>query len=148
MHLSLDVRRQRTNPLLPNVDYPPLAAGDSRIADSDQQGVIMRTFLLTIFWVTNFGNVIQLLIMVTGGWVLISGAYSFFDLNVDVFITVYVPWFLWLKTLIVELLGELGIWVLTIPILIIAPLKLIAGTIIGLWAYSVAKNMPDRRSST
>ena len=108
----------------------------------------MRTFLLTIFWVTNFGNVIQLLIMVTGGWVLISGAYSFFDLNVDVFITVYVPWFLWLKTLIVELLGELGIWVLTIPILIIAPLKLIAGTIIGLWAYSVAKNMPDRRSST
>ena len=108
----------------------------------------MRTFLLTIFWVANFGNVIQLLIMVTGGWILFSGAYSFFDLNVDVFITNYFPWFLWLKILIVELLGELGIWVLTIPILIIAPLKLVAGTIIGLWAYSVAKNMPDRPPST
>ena len=108
----------------------------------------MRTFLLTIFWVTNVGNVIQLLIMVTAGWILFSGAYSFFGLNVGVFITDYVPWLLWLKTLIVQLLGELGIWVLTIPILIIAPLKLVAGTIIGLWAYSVAKNMPARPPST
>jgi hypothetical protein len=36
----------------------------------------------------------------------------------------------------------LGRWVLAIPILVIAPLKFFGGTIIGLWAYSVAKKMP------
>ena len=102
----------------------------------------MRKFLLAIFWITNLGNVIQLLIMVSAGWIIFSGAYSFFDLDVNVFITQYVPWLLWIKTLIVELLGDFGYWILAIPILIIAPLKLIVGTFIGLWAYSVAKDMP------
>ena len=102
----------------------------------------MRTFLLTVFWITNFGNVIQLLIMTSAGWLIFSGDYSFFDLNVDIFFTQVVPWLLWIKTFIVALLGEFGRWILSIPILIIAPLKFIMGTIIGLWAYSVAKNMP------
>ena len=102
----------------------------------------MRTFLLTIFWVTNFGNVIQLLVIASASWIIFSGAYSFFELNVNVFITQFVPWLLWLKTLIIALLGEFGRWVLTIPILIIAPLKFIGGTIIGFWAYSVAKKIP------
>ena len=102
----------------------------------------MRTFLLTIFWITNLGAVIQLLIMASASWIIFSGAYSFFDLNVSVFITEYVPLFIWIKTFIVALLGSLGQWILTIPILIIAPLKLILGTIIGLWAYSVARDMP------
>ena len=98
----------------------------------------MRTFLLTIFWITNLGNVIQLLIMASASWIIFSGAYSFFDLNVNVFITQYIPIFIWIKTFIVERLGDVGHWILTIPILIIAPLKLVTGTIIGLWAYSVA----------
>jgi len=98
----------------------------------------MRTFLLTIFWITNPGNVIQLLIMASASWIIFSGAYSFFDLNVNVFITQYIPIFIWIKTFIVERLGDVGHWILTIPILIIAPLKLVTGTIIGLWAYSVA----------
>jgi hypothetical protein len=102
----------------------------------------MRTFLLAIFWITSLGSVIQLLIMASASWIIFSGAYSFFDLNVNIFITQYVPWLLWVKTFIVELLGDVGYWILTIPILIIAPLKLVVGTIIGLWAYSVAKNMP------
>jgi hypothetical protein len=103
----------------------------------------MRKLLLTIFWVTNIGNVIQLLVIATASWILFSGAYSFSDLNVDVFITRYVPWFLWLKVLIVRLLGEVGHWVLKLPVLVIAPLKLVAGTIIGMWAYSAARKMPD-----
>ena len=102
----------------------------------------MRTCLLTIFWVTNLGNVIQLLVMATASWTIFSGAYSFSELNVTVFITQFVPWLLWLKTFIIALLGEFGRWVLTIPILIIAPLKFVGGTIIGFWAYSVAKKMP------
>jgi len=104
----------------------------------------MRKFLLTIFWITNLGSVIQLLIMVSASWIILSGANSFFDLNVDVFITQYVPWLLWIKTILVQLPGDFGYWILTIPILIIAPVKLISGTIIGLWAYSVAKGMPDK----
>lgn len=108
----------------------------------------MRTFLLTIFWITNLGNVIQLLIIASAGWIIFSGAYSFFDLNVSVFITQYVPIFIWIKTFIVMLLGDFGYWILTIPILIIAPLKLVIGTIIGLWAYSVAKNMPVEPTDT
>jgi hypothetical protein len=99
----------------------------------------MRKFLLTIFWATNIGNVIQLLVIATASWILFSGAYSFSELDVDVFITRYIPWFLWLKVFIVWLLGEVGYWVLTIPILIVAPLKLVTGTIIGVWAYSAAK---------
>jgi len=108
----------------------------------------MRTFLLTIFWITNLGNVIQLLIMASASWIIFSGAYSFFDLNVNVFITQYIPMFIWIKTFIVTLLGDFGYWILTIPILIIAPLKLVIGTIIGLWAYSVAKDMPAEPTYT
>ena len=76
----------------------------------------MRTFLLTIFWITSLGSVI--------------------------------PMFIWIKTFIVALLGSVGHWILTIPILIIAPLKLVIGTIIGLWAYSVAKEMPAKPTRT
>jgi len=101
----------------------------------------MRTFLLTIFWITNLGSVIQLLIIASAGWIILSSDYSFFDLNVNVFVTQYVPWLIWVKTLVVELFGNFGYWLLSIPILIIAPLKLVAGTFIGLWAYSAAKNM-------
>jgi len=107
----------------------------------------MRTFLLTIFWITNLGNVIQLLVMASASWIIFSGAYSFFDLNVTVFITQYIPVFIWIKTLIVSLLGTIGHWILTIPILIIAPVKLVLGTIIGLWAYSAAKKMPAESTS-
>ena len=108
----------------------------------------MRTFLLCIFWVANVGNVIQLLIMVSAGWITYSGAYSFSELSVNVFITQFIPWLLWLKTIIISLLGEFGRWVLEIPILVIAPLKFIAGTVIGLWAYSLAKKMPVEPVST
>ena len=108
----------------------------------------MRTFLLAIFWITNLGNVIQLLIMASASWIILSGAYSFTDLNVNVFITQYIPVFLWIITFIVGLLGDFGRWILTIPILIIAPLKLVVGTIIGLWAYSVAKKMPAESAHT
>ena len=101
----------------------------------------MRTFLLTIFWITSLGSVVQLLIMASASWILLSGAYSFFDLNVNVFITQYVPWLLWIKTIIIQLLGDFGYWILTIPILIIAPVKLIFGTIIGLWAYTIARRL-------
>lgn len=108
----------------------------------------MRKFLLTIFWITSLGSVIQLLIMVSASWIIISGANSFSELNVDVFITRYVPWLLWIKTILVELLGEFGYWILSIPILVIAPLKFVSGTIIGLWAYSVARGMPDKPAHT
>jgi len=108
----------------------------------------MRTFLLTIFWITNLGSAIQLLIMVSASWIVISGANTFFDLNVGVFITQYVPLLLWIKTILVQLLGDFGYWILTVPILIIAPVKLILGTIIGLWAYSVAKGIPPKPAYT
>jgi len=108
----------------------------------------MRTFLLTIFWITNLGNVIQLLIMASASWIIFSGAYSFYDLSMNVFITQYIPMFIWIKTLIVTLLGNFGNWILTIPILLIAPVKFVIGTIIGLAAYSAAKDMPAAPTHT
>ena len=102
----------------------------------------MRKFLLTIFWITNVGSVIQLLIIASASWIIFSGDSSFFDLTVNVFVTQFATWLLWVKTLIVALLGDLGSWILAIPILIIAPLKLITGTMIGVWAYTVARDMP------
>lgn len=102
----------------------------------------MRTFLMGVVWVTNFSNFIQMLVISSAAWILFNSAYAFSDLSVNVYITQYVPWLLWLKTLMVELLGELGRWILTIPILLIAPIKFIAGSIIGGWAYSVARKMP------
>jgi hypothetical protein len=101
----------------------------------------MRMCLLSIFWITNVGSAIQLLVIASASWVIFSGTHSFAELNVDVFITQVVPWLLWLKTLIVALFGEIGRWVLMLPILIIAPLKLITGIAVGFWAYSTAKNM-------
>ena len=97
---------------------------------------------MTIFWITNFGNVIQFLVIASASWIIFSGTYSFSELSAGVFITEYIPWLLWLKSFIVALLGEFGRWVLAIPVLIIAPLKFFSGTLIGLWAYSVAKKMP------
>ena len=104
----------------------------------------MRTFLLSVFWITNIGNVIQLLVIASASWIIFSSPYSFFELDVNAFITQFVPWLLWLKTFIIVLLGDLGRLVLSIPILIIAPLKLVFGTVIGFWAYSTAKGMPVR----
>ena len=108
----------------------------------------MRTFLLTVFWFTNFGSVVQLLIIASASWVIFSGASSFVELNVGVFITQYIPWLIWAKTLLIEIFGNFGRWALTIPILIIAPLKLITGTLIGVWAYTVAKAMPREPAHT
>jgi hypothetical protein len=102
----------------------------------------MRAFLLTVFWITNTGNVIQLLVIVSASWMIFSGRYSFFGLDANAFLTQVVPWLLWLKTLIILLLGDLGRLLLGIPILIIAPPKLIFGTVIGIWAYSTAKGVP------
>lgn len=102
----------------------------------------MRKFLLTIFWFTNVGSVIQLLVMVSASWIILSGASSFSDLDLNAYVTQYVPWLIWLKTVIVEIFGSFGRWILTIPILIITPLKFVAGIAIGLWAYSAAKKMP------
>jgi len=97
---------------------------------------------MSVFWVTNFGNFIQMLVISSAVWILFNSGYSFADLSVNVYITQYLPWLLWLKTLMVALLGELGRWILTIPILVIAPIKFVAGTTIGGWAYSVARKMP------
>ena len=102
----------------------------------------MRTFLLAIFWVSSIGNVFQLLIMASAGWLIFSGFYSFFDLNLDVFVTQVAPWLFWIKTILAALLGEFGIWILSIPIFILSPIKFIAGVIVGWWAYSTSKNMP------
>jgi len=108
----------------------------------------MRKFLLAIVWLTSLGSVIQVLIIGSASWISFSGAHSFSDLNVNVFITQYIPMFVWIKTLIVELLGDFGYWILSIPILIIAPLKLLTGTIIGLWAYLAAKDMAAESART
>lgn len=105
----------------------------------------MRNFLLTIFWISNVGNAMQFLIMVSAGWLIISGDYSFFELNVVVFVTQVAPWLQWIETIIVTLLGDLGRWILSIPIFIISPIKFIAGAVIGWWAYSAAKNMPVKQ---
>ena len=102
----------------------------------------MRNLLLTIFWISNVGNVIQFFIMVSAGWLIVSGDYSFFELNVVIFVTQVAPWLQWIETIIVAVLGDLGVWILSIPIFIISPIKFIAGAGIGWWAYSAAKNMP------
>ena len=101
----------------------------------------MRTFLMSIFWVTTIGNVIQLLVIGLTSWLVFSGAYSLFELNVEVFATQVVPWLFWLKAAMVAVLGEFGRWILSIPILIIAPVKFVAGIFIGLWAYSAAQDI-------
>ena len=91
----------------------------------------MRNFLLTIFWISNVGNVIQFFIMVSAGWLIVSGDYSFFELNVVIFVTQVAPWLQWIETIIVAVLGDLGVWILSIPIFIISPIKFIAGAGIG-----------------
>ena len=102
----------------------------------------MRTFLMAIFWLSNLGNVIQLLIMASAGWLIFSSDYSFFNLNLDVFVTQVAPWLFWIKTVLIALLGDFGSWILSIPVLVLSPIKFIAGAIVGWWAYSTAKKLP------
>lgn len=102
----------------------------------------MRTFLLTMFWLSNLGNVIQFLIMATAACLIFSGDYSFSNLTLDVFVTQFAPWLVWVKTILVTLLGEIGSRILSIPVLVLSPIKFIAGIIIGWWAYSTAKRIP------
>lgn len=102
----------------------------------------MRTFLMTIFWLSNFGNVVQLLIMTSAGWLIYSGDYSFSNLNLETFVTQVAPLLHWIKTILLEVFGDFGRWVLSLPIFIISPIKFIGGVIIGWWAYSTAKKMP------
>jgi|TARA_B110000090_G_scaffold198808_1_gene238061 hypothetical protein len=80
--------------------------------------------------------------MVSAGWLIVSGDYSFFEINVVIFVTKVAPWLQWTETIIVAVLGDLGTWILSIPIFIISPIKFIAGACIGWWAYSTAKNIP------
>lgn len=107
----------------------------------------MRTFLLTVFWISNIGNVIQLLVMASAGWLIFSGNYSFFELNVVIFVTQVAPWLQWIEAIIIALLGDFGRWILSIPIFVISPIKFIAGALIGWWAYSTAKKMPAEPTS-
>lgn len=86
--------------------------------------------------------------MVSAGWLIFSGVYSFFDLNVEVFVSQVAPWLLFIKTILAALLGQFGIWILSIPILILSPIKFITGVIVGWWAYSTAKNMPVKPTYT
>lgn len=97
---------------------------------------------------SNIGNVIQLLIMASAGWLIFSGNYSFFELNVVIFVTQVAPWLQWIEIVLVALLGDFGRWILSIPIFVISPIKFIAGALIGWWAYSAAKNMPIEPAST
>lgn len=101
----------------------------------------MRTFLLTVFWITNLGSVLHLLIMAVAGWIILDGAYSYTDLSISVFITQYVPMLTWVKTFMVWLLADLGRWILALPVVIISPLKIVIGTVIGYWAYNRAKTL-------
>ena len=106
----------------------------------------MRTFLLTIFWMTSVGSVIQLLVIVFASSIIFSGTYSFSELSISVFVTQFVPWLEWWRSLLVELFGELGRWILALPILGIAAFKFVTGTIIGLWCFSIVKKMPAEPS--
>jgi hypothetical protein len=101
----------------------------------------MRAFLLTIFWISNIGNVSHLLIMASAGWLIISGAYSFSDLSMGVFVTQVAPWLFWVKTVLTALFGEFGIWILSLPVFVISPIRFVLGVIIGWWAYITAKNI-------
>lgn len=103
----------------------------------------MRRFLMTVFWITNVGGLTQLAVVVSAGWIVLNGSHSFSGLSVDVFFVQYTPWLLWVKALILAIYGDLGVWVFSLPVLAVAPLKLMGGTLIGYWAYSVASEWPE-----
>ena len=107
----------------------------------------MRNFLLTIFWLLNIGSVVQLAVIVSALWAVYSGLYSFSSLDVSAFVTEMIPRLTWLKDFLVSILGDLGHWVLALPILFVAPMKLLGDTLIGVWIYTAARNMPAESAS-
>ena len=108
----------------------------------------MRTLLLTVFWVSNAGSLIHLLILIAAAWIVLGGAHSPAELSVNVFITQYVPQVTWIKTLIVWLLGDIGRWILALPVLVVSPIKMLIGTLIGYWAYSKAKSVDAKATES
>jgi len=101
----------------------------------------MHSFLIAVVWITSVGSVLQFLVMLSASWMVFAGHYSFFELDVTTFISQVVPWLYWIKTFMIALLGDLGELILTIPILIITPIKFVAGLAIGIWAYRSAKRI-------
>lgn len=102
----------------------------------------MRTFYLSVFWGSNVGSVVQLMVIATAGTLVVTGSHTFQDLTVLVFVTVIAPWLEWIRTLFITLFGDFGRWLLTLPILIVSPLRLVVGILIGLWAYNAANSIP------
>ncbi|MFK7967530.1 MAG: hypothetical protein AB8C46_26515 [Burkholderiaceae bacterium] len=96
----------------------------------------MRICLHTVFWVSNLGTLVHLSIIIAAGLIVYGGSSSFSELSLGVFTSQYYPWLSWIKAVLSTLLGGLGLWILGLPILVISPLKIIAGALIGFWAYS------------
>ena len=114
------------------------------LADEEMRVV---KFLLSVYWMAIVGSIAQSIVILASIWILSTSSYSFFELDVNVFFTEFFPMFLWVKTFIIFVLGDVGSLILTLPMLIVAPLKLVLGLVIGYWAYSVADTIPKHVSS-
>ena len=102
----------------------------------------MRTFLMTVFWITNVGSVLQLLAIALASWLVLSSVHTFFEFDGHLLSQEYLPAFPWVRLMILAIWGELGDWMLAVPVLVIAPLQLVFGSLIGFWAYNAARGMP------
>lgn len=107
----------------------------------------MRRGLLIIFWLCTLGTIVQLPLLGYELWVLATGT-TFTELTVRALLTEHLSFLAWIANLITAIFGaEFGDWILGLPITLVTILKLIFGTVIGIWALDKVREIDALRES-
>jgi len=107
----------------------------------------MRFGLLLIFWLCVFGTVVRVPLLGYEFW-LLATEVTFAELTVWALLTEHLPFLSWIADLITAILGaEFGDLILALPATLLTTIKLIFGTVIGMWALDRVREMDSSQES-
>ncbi len=101
----------------------------------------MRSGLLLLFWLCVFTTVVRVPLLGYEFW-LLATAETFSELTVWALLTQHLPFLSWVADLITAVLGvEFGGLILALPATLVTIVKLIFGTLIGIWALDKVREL-------
>jgi hypothetical protein len=107
----------------------------------------MRKAMLLLFWLCVLGTIVRLPLLCYEFW-LLATATTFSDLTVWSLLTEHLPFLAWVTDLITAIFGaEFGGWILDLPATLVTSVKLVFGTLIGIWALDTAREINSAQIS-
>ncbi|HUF56915.1 MAG TPA: hypothetical protein VMM55_10200 [Thermohalobaculum sp.] len=105
----------------------------------------LRRGLVIVGWLLLVGSAIDALVLVYAGWIVLDGAGPA-GMSVDVFLRDHLAWIYWIKQVAYVVLPDGFVtWVFRLPALAWFAFRLVVSTLLGAWALSAARRMPDLR---